>query len=584
MNASGSIWSSDLISSVAQNSQLDNLLEKGGFELEDLLDQEDIIQECKAMNSTLVDHLCEPASILKMVRYLISTDTSILPEVEEESRDLDLEKRLDLYTFKISEIFACEIMVMLDALLNHEHAMDTLFSVLHFNPLPLKTAGFFRKVVGVLIQRKYEDLQEYLVKHPEHISALVDNVSYTSIMEVLIMLGWDDGFYQHSNDVQWLVDMKFIPQIIEKLDAQCSEDTHCNAAYTLVDIISKSPPSQESPLMNHLQSPLLLRKLLDHVFQGSHSAFTYGVRILIALIQRTVQFESEFMEPDVEWELSPTIQAIVDRLEQVLPMLQFSPEKQMKTTFEVARQPLGEVRLRAAEFICNLIQFDHMEVQQKISELELIPKLLDLFFQFPWHNVLHNLIESAIHIIFAAEEGKCQIFRHSLFVDGKLLERIIKVHQNASHAQLTNGGFRWGNIASANRIALILGERMEDDDELRNFVGENEEWNIFVDGALREEHERLSTVLGGQRPPSSFVESEDDVIDSFSFANASTDPTGGFAEGLGSEIQDDDLWHEYTEDIKWHPQNPMRNFEIEEAEQNVLELETQEEDNPVITI
>jgi hypothetical protein len=53
---SGSFWSSQMMNSLGPSSSpLDDLLEKGNFTLDQLLDMDDVIQECKAMNSTLVD-------------------------------------------------------------------------------------------------------------------------------------------------------------------------------------------------------------------------------------------------------------------------------------------------------------------------------------------------------------------------------------------------------------------------------------------------------------------------------------------------------------------------------------------------
>jgi hypothetical protein len=52
----GSLWgSSDMMSMVASSSHLEELLDKGDFSLEQILDQDDVIQECKAMNSLLVE-------------------------------------------------------------------------------------------------------------------------------------------------------------------------------------------------------------------------------------------------------------------------------------------------------------------------------------------------------------------------------------------------------------------------------------------------------------------------------------------------------------------------------------------------
>jgi hypothetical protein len=67
-------------------------------------------------------------------------------------------------------------------------------------------------------------LADYLNKHPEVLTHLINHVYSTSIMEVLIMLGWDDGFYQHANDVNWLLQHNFITQIVGKLSKEFSED------------------------------------------------------------------------------------------------------------------------------------------------------------------------------------------------------------------------------------------------------------------------------------------------------------------------------------------------------------------------
>jgi hypothetical protein len=114
---------------------------------------------------------------------------------------------------------------MFDALLENNQAMEALFNfVASKTPLNPTLAGYFRKVVGVLIQRKYEELSNYIQQHPDILANLTNHLESTSIMEVLIMLGWDDGFYQHSNDVNWLLNLKMIPQIVGKLAKEFDED------------------------------------------------------------------------------------------------------------------------------------------------------------------------------------------------------------------------------------------------------------------------------------------------------------------------------------------------------------------------
>jgi hypothetical protein len=151
-----------------------------------------------------------------MIRYIT------IPPTDNQLSDPN---RCEKYPFVCSELFACELVSMLDALLETKPAMDALFAfVKRPGSLNSTLAGYFRKVVGVLVQRKYEELAYYIEHHPDTLTDLINHIDSTSIMEVLIMLGWDDGYYQHSNDVQWLVQLKFIPQVVGKLSKKETED------------------------------------------------------------------------------------------------------------------------------------------------------------------------------------------------------------------------------------------------------------------------------------------------------------------------------------------------------------------------
>jgi hypothetical protein len=192
-----------------------------------------------------------------------------------------------------------------------------------------------------------------------------------------------------------------------------------------VDVITKSPPSQNSPLMSHIQSPVILDQLMQHVFMGSDTSFVEGVRVIIALLQRSVQFEVDYPDTDGVWDLSPVMDAIVSRLPDLKRMLTSVPTNELKTSYGSLKLPLGDIRLRAVEMTCNLVQFDYTHLQTKMKELMLLPILLDLFFDFPWHNILQNLVESAIQIIVGADEGKVLLFRQSVFLSYLLLSHSI---------------------------------------------------------------------------------------------------------------------------------------------------------------
>lgn len=170
MNGQGSFWSAFGVRFGATSSAIDEILEKDGHTLEELLDHDDIIQECKYMNNSLIQHLSQKTVVEQLIKYVIAKP----PESKEgESKAVEATKcvaralcvrccsrcvvRFRRYPYIASELFACEVVSVLEVMFEHTELLELLFSFLDRKaPLDPSNAGYFRKVVVVLIQKKYE--------------------------------------------------------------------------------------------------------------------------------------------------------------------------------------------------------------------------------------------------------------------------------------------------------------------------------------------------------------------------------------------------------------------------------------------
>lgn len=56
----------------SQPSPLEAILDMDGFTLEDLLDETDLIQECKSLNGRLVNFLKERSTVQSLLNYLVA--------------------------------------------------------------------------------------------------------------------------------------------------------------------------------------------------------------------------------------------------------------------------------------------------------------------------------------------------------------------------------------------------------------------------------------------------------------------------------------------------------------------------------
>ena len=98
--------------------------------------------------------------------------------------------------------------------------------------------------------------------------------------------------------------------------------------------------------------------------------------------------------------------------------------------------PLGVVRLKVLELIAMLVALDNPVVEERLASLKVLPAVLDIFFKYEWHNLLHNLVCKMLEPVIAAEAPSGQRLKHSLLEDGKLLPRIIKAHaDNDEHVK-----------------------------------------------------------------------------------------------------------------------------------------------------
>ncbi|KAF9599549.1 hypothetical protein IFM89_038815 [Coptis chinensis] len=132
--------------------KVEAILDKDEFSLEELLDEDEVIQECKALNSRLVNFFRDRAQVEQLVRYI----------VEEAPEDAD-NKRAFKFPFIACEIFTCEIDVILKTLVEEDELMNLLFSFLepkHSHSTML--AGYFSKVVVCLMLRKTIQLMSYV--------------------------------------------------------------------------------------------------------------------------------------------------------------------------------------------------------------------------------------------------------------------------------------------------------------------------------------------------------------------------------------------------------------------------------------
>ncbi|KAH9700591.1 serine/threonine-protein phosphatase 6 regulatory subunit 3 isoform x1 [Citrus sinensis] len=480
------------LTALSASSPVESVLDKENFTLEELLDEEEIIQECKALNSRLINFLRDREQVEKLLRYI----------VEEAPADAE-SKQAFKFPFVACEIFTCEIDVILKTLVEEEELMNLLFSFLEPNrPHSALLAGYFSKVVVCLMLRKTVPLMNYVQNHPDVFRRLVDLIGITSIMEVLVRLvGADDHAYPNFMDVmQWLADSNLLEMIVDKLSPLCPPEVHANAAETLCAITRNAP----SALATKLASPSFVARIFGHALEDSRSksSLVHSLSVCISLLdpKRSAiasplmySFRSQHMYESLNPVNPETIGAMLPKLCDLLMLLNVSSdEKVLETTYGELRPPLGKHRLKIVEFIAVLLRTSNEAAEQELVSSGTIKRILDLFFEYPYNNALHHHVES---IIFSCLESKSDTMVDHLLRECDLMGKVLQTDKSpllsgeSDKPTLPASGKqapRAGNLGHITRISNKLVQLGSTNSRIHACLQENTEWSEWQVNVLQE--------------------------------------------------------------------------------------------------
>ncbi|CAN6872236.1 unnamed protein product [Brassica oleracea] len=463
-------------------SAVEAILDKDGFTLEDLLDEDELIQECKALNGRLLNFLRERVQVEQLIRYII----------EEPPEDVE-KKRTFKFPFIACEIFTCEIEMILKTLVEDEELMLLLFSFLEAKETHNSLlAGYFSKVVICLLVRKTIPFMQFIKDHQEILKQLVDLIGISSIMEVLKRLvGTDEHLYaNYTSAMQWVEDTDILEMIVDKFGSSDCPEVHANVAEILCTVARYAP----SGLATKLSSPSCTGRLLKHTLGDSRpkSVLVNSLSVCISLLDPKKftlgtypiygrQLTLGSMVPNPE-----TVEGMLGSLGDLLVRLNVSSsEGVLLTTYGKLQPPLGKHRLKVVEFISVLLTVGSEAAEKEVIRLGAVKRVLDLFFEYPYNNFLHHHVENVI--LSCLESKNSQLLDHLLSecnLIGSILEAekdSILTAADSDKLQPTvpaegRKPLRIGNIGHLTRISNKLLQLANSNAEIQSHLQENSKW------------------------------------------------------------------------------------------------------------
>lgn len=523
-------------------SHIDTLLEKEDVTLTEVMDEDDVLQECKAQNHKLVDFLLKPQCMEDLVTFI----------TQEPSTDVE-EKVKYKYPNISCELLTSDVGQINDRLGEDEKLLMKLYGFLQNEP-PLNPllASFFSKVLSILIGRKPEQIVDFLRKQEDFVDLMIKHIGTSAIMDLLLrMLTCIEPQQLRQDVLNWLNEEKVIQRLVDMVQPAQDEDRHSNASQSLCEIIRLSRDqmfqvqgsSEPDPLLATLEKQETVEQLLSNIFdkEKNESAIVSVIQILLTLFEtRRPAFEGHMECPPgmshPSFSVNHSIlEAVRPRLKDFHQLLLEPPKKNvMKTTWGVLDPPVGNTRLNVVRLVASLLQSNTHSINTELINLNTLGVILDMYFKYIWNNFLHIQVEICTAMILAMPpaptdiqpDTEQEIARESilikhLFQKCQFIQRIVEAWSSNEKEQ-AEGGRRRGYMGHLTRIANSIVHNCDkgpNGPQIQQLISElpaedRDKWEAFISGQLSDTNKRNTVDLVNTHHIHSSSDDEVDFKDS----------------------------------------------------------------------
>ncbi|KAF9478498.1 SAPS-domain-containing protein [Pholiota conissans] len=228
-------------------SAIDSLLDKENVTLEAILDEDDLLQECKAQNTRLIDYFERVDVLQKLFGYVTG-------QIESE------EKGQFKYPYIATEVLCSEIWSIIDTCLKNEKQLLVPFweTVLDRSADDMKTqmtmASHFAKINSVFLTKKPSEMLAFIQSQPHVVERILRHIETPSFVDLLSRIIQLDETIPNCNVLEWLSSENLMGRLLDLLSPNYTPSVHTVVTDLVKSIISMATPSPGVGLTEGLQN------------------------------------------------------------------------------------------------------------------------------------------------------------------------------------------------------------------------------------------------------------------------------------------------------------------------------------------
>lgn len=248
----------------------------------------------------------------------------------------------------------------------------------------------------------------------------------------------------------------------------------------LSDLISKIT---DFPFGKDLVQGIVEENNIRQLFELLGSDLKYKIIAAASVIKTLyiVNFRVDLISLYPWFNLSEYFVQVVEVLEAKLENV---VEDRVENTIKQEVVPLGEARLKIVEIIALALKNAKENVCEKVAVSGIPNVLIRLFFEYPWHSMLHSTFDN---LVLNALQSSHEKLIRSFFCNKAFFEAIfVFARQESRH--------RLGNLGYIHKFANYLKD--SSDPFIHEFLSSNPEWANFTAGYLKKRNKLDKKQLG----------------------------------------------------------------------------------------
>merc|ERR1711865_88293 len=293
----------------------------------------------------------------------------------------------------------------------------------------------------------------------------------------------------------WMWEHTVISDLLGILGSTEDLELHRNVCEMLHDLVESRPSVLDE--LGNTDNVRLLITMLTESSESDKSANLFHV--LSGVVSQGKDAVDEFdVTPDTSIGGAPGV--IAGAMGTIASLLQQVPDTEIAMPAGVIKPVLGRMRLKCVEFLALVVRAYKTggaaaNIHSEMIEHQVLPCVMQLLFDHPWHNVLHIQVDDIVqHCLYSTNDD----LRIALIDQGCLHTKLTEVLELCVTEEGDPGLCRSGNLGCVVTLAQALSEAAENHPCLSSRLESETSWQTAVAGPLAEELRKQNIELGRQ--------------------------------------------------------------------------------------